>query len=306
MLTVLMPTHNGGGTLPEVLDTFCKLDSPTGGWKLVIVDNGSTDNSREIIETFKTRLPLTYVFEPVLGKSSALNTGLLSLDGDLVVFTDNDVLPARDWLVQMRVAADSQPSFSLFGGCIIPHWEIPPQDWILKIDGTVLAITDPAWEEGPIAATRLFGPNMAIRSNIVEAGYRYDTSLGPVGSRYRMGEDSDFVQRLGQAGFKAWFCKRAVVAHMIRRDQMTKDWVLRRALPSGRVSYMREFRDEPMSPALLLGMPRYMIREILAQAIRLGRAKLSQDEATAFKERWKLNYLMGRAVEGRAVHKAKS
>ncbi len=305
MLTVVMPTHNGAQTLPEVLDTFCKLDSPHGGWKLVVVDNGSTDRTKEIIDSFGSRLPITYVFEPALGKSAALNTGLLSIAGDLVVFTDSDVLPRPDWLAQMRAGADSQPSFSLFGGCIVPRWESSPEDWILKIDRTVLAITDPAWEEGPIPAPRLFGPNMAIRTAVVEAGYRYDASLGPVGSRYRMGEDTDFVQRLGHAGFRAWYCKRAVVAHMIRRDQMKKDWILRRAIPSGQVSYRREFRDSPTSPALLLGVPRYMIREILAQAIRFGRAKLSEDASTIFRERWNLNYLIGRAVEGRALHKPK-
>jgi glycosyltransferase involved in cell wall biosynthesis len=306
MLTVVMATHNGAKTLPEVLKTFCTLDAPSGGWKLAIVNNGSTDHTREIIDSFKSTLPLTYVFEPVVGKSAALNTGLLNVTGDLVVFTDDDVLPRPDWLVQMRAGADSQPSFSLFGGCIVPRWEIPPEDWILEIDGSILAITNPAWEEGPIPAPRLFGPNMAVRSQVIAAGYRFDSSLGPVGMRYQMGEDTDFVQRIGHAGFKAWYCKRAVVAHMIRSDQMTRDWVLRRAFPSGRVSYGREFRDSPTSPVLLFGMPRYMIREILTQAIRLGRAKLSQNAATVFKERWRLRYLIGRAVEGRAIHKVKA
>jgi L-malate glycosyltransferase len=301
MLSVVMATHNGARTLPHVLNAFCKLDSPDGGWKLIIVDNGSTDGTREIIDSFSPRLPLIYIFEPVLGKSTAQNTGLLNIAGDLVVFTDNDVLPRPDWLLQMRVAVDSQPLFSLFGGCIVPHWEVPPEDWILKVEGTLLAITDPAWEEGPIVATRLFGPNMAIRSDVLKAGYKFDTSLGPVGSRYRMGEDSDFVQRLGHAGFRAWYCKRAVVAHMIRRDQMKKEWVLRRAIPSGRVNYRREFMDSPHSPILLLGVPRYLIREILEQAIRLGQSYLGRDAERVFRERWRLHYLVGRAIEGRAL-----
>lgn len=303
MLSVLIATHNGARTLPEVLNDFCKLDSPDGGWKLIIVDNGSTDSTKEIIASFRSRLPVTYAFEPVLGKSVAQNTGLPNVAGDLVVFTDDDALPRPDWLVQMRVAADSQPSFSIFGGSIVPHWEIPPEDWILKIDGSILAITDPAWEEGPIAAPRVYGPNMAVRSEVLKAGYRFDTSLGPVGPRYRMGEDTDFVQGLGKAGFRAWHCKRAVVAHMIRRDQMKKEWVLRRAVPSGRANYRRELRDSPSSPTLLLGVPRYIVREILTQALRLARAKFSQDADMVFRERWRLHYLVGCAIEGRIVHK---
>jgi L-malate glycosyltransferase len=303
MLTVVMPTHNGAKTLPEVLTAFCQLDCPEGGWKLVVVDNRSTDRTREIVESFFTRLPLTYAYEPIQGKSSALNTGLLSRTGDLCVFTDDDVLPRPDWLVQLRAAADSQPGFSLFGGAIVPRWEAPPEDWLLKWEGSILAITDPSWEDGPIAATLLFGPNMAVRSDVLEAGYRFDASLGPVGRRYRMGEDTDFVQRLALAGYRAWHCKRAVVAHMIRKSQMNRQWILRRAYPLGRASYVREFRESPTYPALLLGMPRYMFREILAQTIGWGRAMLRRESDAAFRERWQLQYLIGRLMEGRSVHK---
>jgi L-malate glycosyltransferase len=301
MLTVLMATYNGAGTLREVLNAYCKLDSPDGGWKLVIVDNGSTDSTKEIIASFRSGLPLTYVFEPILGKSVALNTGLLSITGDLVVMTDDDALPRPDWLVQMRLAADSQPSFSIFGGAIVPHWEIPPENWILPFR-SVLTITDPAWEEGPTVVARVSGPNMAVRSELIKAGYRFDTSLGPAGPRYMMGEDTDFVQKLSKAGFKAWHCKRAVVAHMIQEHQMKKRWMLRRAIQLGRAHYQWEHKEYSLSqPALLLGIPRYVIREILAQAIHVARVKLSRHADTVFKERWQLYYLVGRAIGGRIV-----
>jgi glycosyltransferase involved in cell wall biosynthesis len=299
-----MAIHNGAKTLPDVLDSYCKLDSPNGGWKLVIVDNGSTDNTKEIIFSFRSRLPLTYVFEPKLGKSAALNTGLRSIEGDLVVMTDDDALPRPDWLAQMRDAADSQPSFAIFAGAIIPHWAVPPEDWILKFQNGTLAITDPAWEEGPLVGARVFGPNMAVRSEVIKAGYRFDVSVGPVGGRYRMGEEADFFQVLRKAGFTQWHCKRAVVAHMILREHMNKKWVLRRAAPAGGADYRRELRDGPYySPKLLFGMPRYLIREILAQAIRFGRAMLFQDADTIFMERWRLHYLAGRAIEGRYLHR---
>jgi L-malate glycosyltransferase len=251
-------------------------------------------------------LPLTYIFEPTLGKSAALNTGLRSVTGDLAVMTDDDALPRPDWLVQMRLAADSQPSFSIFGGAIVPHWEIPPEDWILKPPQYILSITDPSWEEGPTVATSVYGPNMAVRSEVIKAGYRFDPSLGPVGPLYLMGEDTAFVQSLSKAGFRAWHCKRAVVAHMIRRDQMQKKWMLRRAIRYGSAHYQSECREYfPSRPVLLLGMPRYMIREVLEQAIQVARAKLSQDAATVFKERWHLYYLAGRALGGRIVFKKK-
>jgi L-malate glycosyltransferase len=306
MLTVLMATYNGARTLPEVLNAYCKLDSPDGGWNLVIVDNGSTDSTKEIIASFRSRLPLTYVFEPTLGKNVALNTGFLSVTGDLVVMTDDDALPRPDWLVQMRLAADSQPSFSIFGGAIVPHWEIPPEDWILKPPQYILSITDPSWEEGPTVATSIYGPNMAVRSDVIKAGYRFDTALGPAGPRHGMGDETNFLQKLEKAGLRAWHCKRAVVAHMIRTDQMKKKWMLRRAIRYGSAYYQWEYKQyAPSQPVLLLGIPRYMIREALGQAFRVVRAKLTQDADTVFEERWQLYYLVGCALGGRIVFKKK-
>ena len=307
MLTVLMATHNGAPTLPAVLDAYDKLAPPRGGWKLVIVNNGSTDKTQEILDSFQPRLPLMCVCEPRLGKNNALNTGLSSVTGDLIVMTDDAVVPDRDWLTQLRDAADSQPSFSIFGGAIVPQWEVPPETWILPFCSS-LAITDPSWEEGPIVAARIYGPNMAVRAQIIEAGYRFDPSLGPTGSRYQMGDEADFLQRISKAGFPSWHCRRAIVRHIIRKSQMDKSWMLRRARASGRADFRWEYLqyNEYLNPApvLFVGVPRYVIRQILEQAIQVLGARLSKDSDSVFKERWQLHNLVGRAVGGRAIYKA--
>lgn len=305
MLTVLMATYNGARTLLEVLNAYCKLDSPKGGWKLIIVDNASTDSTKDVVSLFTSRLPVTYIFEPQSGKSVALNTGLLNVSGDLVIMTDDDAVPRPDWLVQMRDAADSQPSFGVFGGAIVPRWEVLPEEWILPF-WSVLTLTGPDWEEGPTVMARVSGPNMAVRSDLIRAGFRFDTSLGPVGSRYRMGEDTDFVQRLGKAGIKAWHCKHAIVEHIIRKNQMNRKWMLRRARKLGCAHYQWESKEYSIRPPVLfLGIPRYIIREILGQAIRALSAWLTQGKNRAYQERWQFEYLIGRAMGGQLAHNSK-
>jgi len=305
MLTVLMATHNGAPTLPRVLDAYCKLDVPPGGWKLVIVNNGSTDDTKQILDSFEKRLPLRCITEPKPGKSAALNTGLENVAGDLVVMTDDDAVPHQDWLVQFRRAADSHASFSIFGGAIVPLWEETPKSWMRPFY-YALSITDPAWEEGPIVVSRSYGPNMAIRSELIRAGYRFDTALGPVGSSYIMGEETDFLQRIGRAGFTAWHCKAAIVGHIIRKHQMNRRFMLRRARALGQAMYRLEYFQykqylEP-PPALLLGMPRYFVRQILEQSLRVAKTKLLRDSDSAFREAWEWHYLVGQARGGRAVY----
>ena len=307
MLTVLMATHNGARTLPRVLDAYCKLDTPRGGWKLVVVNNGSTDETEQILASFAKCLPLTCIGQAKPGKNAALNTGLERVAGDLVVLTDDDAVPNPDWLVRFRQAADSHASFSVFGGSIVPLWEGTPKSWMFPFYHT-LSITDPAWEEGPIVVSRIYGPNMAIRSELVHAGYRFDTALGPTGSHYQVGDETDFLQRIARAGFTAWHAKAAAVGHIIRKHQMNRRSMLGRARALGRAMYRLDFFQykqylEP-PPALLLGMPRHIVREILEQFLRLAKAKLLRDSDSAFREAWQLHYLVGRAMGGRVVYQA--
>src|SRR5690242_1243990 len=114
MLTVVLATKNRAAILRETLEAFCQLQPPSSGWKLVIVDNGSIDQTPEVLASFAGRLPLQTLCEPTGGKNSALNTGLGFVEGDLTVFTDDDTFPHTAWLVELRNAADAQPAYSMF------------------------------------------------------------------------------------------------------------------------------------------------------------------------------------------------
>ena len=305
MLTVLIATYNGGGTLATVLDAYCKIDLPREDWKLVIVDNGSTDNTKETINAFKHALPLKMLFEPRRGKNVALKTGLLEIDGDLVVFSDDDVVPHPDWLKQFRQSADSQQLYSIFGGPILPKWELPPEEWILSwvyLSPTFGILNDR--KEGPIENSMVFGGNMAIRSNIFEMGYTFDETIGPNGTKYSMGSETQLLLRLKKDGFKAWHCKNAVVKHMIKASQMQKKWVLGRAIKFGRGQY-RLGLEYANCNSLFCGLPRPLFLRTLSHVYNIGKAKLSKVEERILFERWKLNYCFGIASEARNIYKEK-
>lgn len=304
MLSVLMATHDGASTLPEVLDAYCRLVAPVGGWHCVIVDNGSADSTKDIIESYLERLPLTYVFESVQGKNAALNTGLAMVKGDLVIFTDDDAIPHPDWLCEMRSAADANPSFSIFGGAIIPRWELQPEPWLTSWVqlGPVFSLTDPTWREGPVPPYFVFGPNMAIRASVFEAGYRYDTTIGPRPGQYAMGSESELTSRLSKAGFTAWFCKKALVEHIIRRLQMERRWILRRGIRYGRGKYRWSIQQENVGRKKLFGVPGYLLRELVKKALIVARAKFSGDDAEFFECRWVFNYLLGQAIEAHEIY----
>lgn len=304
MLSVLMATRNGSRTLTGVLDALTRVRAPSSGWKLVVVDNASTDQTRAIIESFQTLLPLTYVFEGRLGKNVALNTGLEHLDGDLVVFTDDDVFPHPDWLVQLRAAADGHPSYSMFGGVILPRWEVSPFPWVAWLPpAPVFSLTDSRLREGPTDPGFLYGPNMAIRAQVFNGGTRFDPSLGPCGADYPMGGESELLQRLKRQGHKSWHVQEAVVEHLIRDYQMEKSWVLKRAIRFGRGQLHLLRAAEPAAVPSWLGVPpRYLLR-MIRRSLRIAAAWLTSNEQKLFVARWELNYLWGHIVEARLLRR---
>ena len=235
-VTVLFATRNRGIALPPVLDCLTRLTAPEGGWKLLIVDNGSTDDTSELLDAYLDRLPLTVLREPRAGKNRALNAALPHLEGELIVLTDDDVLPHADWLVRLRQAAREHPQASLFGGTVLPHWSRPRPAWLTE-DAVPFSVLYAQQKRaaGACGCAEIFGPNMAVRRGVFEAGHRFSEAVGPDESRrlYAMGGETEFLRRVEAAGHSGWFVPEAVVGHIVRPEQLDEAWILQRAYRYG-------------------------------------------------------------------------
>jgi len=292
--------------LGSVLETFTRLQVPSCGWKLVVVDNGSTDRTREVIASFQASLPLTYVFEGAPGKNAALNAGLGHLEGDLAVFTDDDASPNPDWLIRLRAAADAHPEYSIFGGVVKPRWEVPPPPWIQSMNTQVaFAITDPEMAEGPTKPWFIFGPNMAIRAEVFKEGTRFNPSIGPRGKSYPMGSETELALRLDRQGHKSWHVRDAVVEHFIGEHQMSKSWVLGRAIRFGRGSFRMSQTPDVVGVPCFRGIPVNLFTRLFKKGVRSVMAWLSFDELALLYNRWQFNYFLGNIMEAHAIEREK-
>jgi L-malate glycosyltransferase len=308
VLTVLFATKNRASTLRRVLDAYCSLESPPGGWRLVIADNGSTDETAAVVREYQRQLPLTLLFEPTPGKNAALNSALASVTGDLILFTDDDTFPKPDWLCEMRRAADTQRGHAIFGGTVVPRWEAPPESWIVASVplGVTFSATDPSVPEGPVMSHNVFGPNMAIRADLFARGYRFDPKIGPRGADYPMGSETELVRRLLAGGFTAWFCRGSIVEHFIPRSAMRTSWILKRAVRFGRGQYRLNVHEQPRDLARWGGVPRYLFRQLFEQQLQIAGAVLRANGAELFRARWQFHYVWGQIREARHIFACQS
>jgi glycosyltransferase involved in cell wall biosynthesis len=293
MLTVAFATRNRADQLAAVLEAFAGLVPPPGGWKLVVADNGSTDATQALLAQYGGRLPLEVLLEPRAGKNAALNRAIASFEGDLVVLTDDDVLPEPDWLLRLEAAAEAHPEASLFGGTILPAWPEALPHWLdeASVDfGMLFALV--SRESGPCDFRVIFGPNMAVRRTVFARGHRFDESIGPDGKNplSAMGSETEFNRRLSDAGHRAHFVAEARVRHIIRPEQFEESWILNRAYRNG----LGTARTNP--PALTRGMPiaagqswQLLARVMIFRLVATAAARLPPSSSrlrVMFKDRW--------------------
>lgn len=285
MMSVLLATHNGADTIERTLTAMSRLDPPAGGWKLVVVNNASTDATGALVRKWRDRLPLEYLIEPRLGKAKAINTALAHAEGDLIVMTDDDVLPDKNWLTELRRVSDRFPQCAIFGGAIMPEFDKFPTPWPMPTPWlTVLYAQTPEYAEGEIEPRDVSGANMMIRKSVYEAGHRFDESL-LVGKHGLMGDDSEFVARLGRQGYKVGFAPDARVLHIINQEQLSWRWMFHRFLRHGRAEFMQSQESKGKDPeGLKIAFPYWRIRRTATTLLKLPGVALTLDRRRIFEK----------------------
>lgn len=206
-ISIILCTCNRPAGLAESLAGLAKLRlKPEWQAELVVVDNAPAETTAAVVRAAKIpNCEVVYVAEPKKGKSNALNTGLARARGEIILFTDDDVIVPPEWAEQMLAVFDRGNCDAVVGHIVLaPEMQRP---WLTPLQKWWLAAPETQSEENP----ELIGANMGFRRGVLRLVPGYDPELGP-GSLGR-GEESLFSAQLVEAGFKIAFAKDAVVVH---------------------------------------------------------------------------------------------
>jgi glycosyltransferase involved in cell wall biosynthesis len=209
MVSVIVCTHNRAHRLEQTLTSLQQMTVPVDvPWELVIVDNNSSADTQEIIDTFssKSSLNVKYVFERHQGVSRARNTGLHASSGNIIAFTDDDCIVDRQWMGTISKEFQSDESIAGIGGRVLLY---------NKMDRPVSIRVQEQREElsSIYRLLKLFiGCNMAfVRPLFDEVGI-FDTDFG-AGARFASSEDLDFLYRAYKKRFKVIYSPDVLVYH---------------------------------------------------------------------------------------------
>ncbi len=254
-VTVLICTRDRQAMLARVLDSLTALRVPPGlTFEVLVVDNGSRDGTGECVAGFAGRLPIRCVREEVAGLSQARNRGVREARGDLILWTDDDVLVDPGWLSAYWQAAAAQPEAAFFGGRVTPVLEGPSPAWVTQNrDLLEHLLAERDFGDAPFAFSpddeRLpFGANFAVRA-AVQRRHAYDTDLGVSPTLRRSGEETAVLRAILREGGSGWWVPQAAVAHFFPLKRQTFAYVLQHYRAYGETAaYLAARQGAPLSP----------------------------------------------------------
>jgi len=295
--SIVVCTYNRAESLRDTLRALQALRAAPGrAWEVIVVDNNSRDHTRAVVEAVQRDWPLLrYEFEGAQGLSHARNHGLGCARGEVVLFTDDDVLPEPEWL-EATLAGLAHHAAEACGGWIGPIWESPPPPWLTERFHGFLAVRAERSDDYPITAETPtpYGANMAFRRAVFDRVGLFDTRRGRKGAVLASGEDGEMFERLLAAGLKVVFLGGARVHHKVEAFRATKRYLRRWRMQTSRnIVLARGLPGERR----LFNIPLYLFPQIARALGRVVSGRLWHAADEAFQREMVLCHFIG-VVQG--------
>jgi glycosyltransferase involved in cell wall biosynthesis len=240
LLSVIICTYNRAGYLKLVLDSLTRQTVSKNDYEIVIIDDGSSDNTREVVELFKPLLPISYFYQKNSGLAAAKNHGIFASRGEIVLFLDDDDI-AMPTLLEEHIKTHRKYSEQHMA---VLHYTTWAQDLVVTpvmhfiMDIGCFLFSYPRIKHGDILDYTYFwgGRSSCKRSFLIE-----HSVFNPV---FRFGcEDIELGYRLSKHGLKVIYNNKAV-SKMVR--EITFEDFCRRLIRQGRSQYVfSTLHDDP-------------------------------------------------------------
>ncbi len=241
-IAAIICTYNRDRYLGDAIDSLLAQDCDS--YEILVVDNASTDRTREIVESRLSHPRLNYVYEPVLGLSVARNTGAKHTTAPILAYLDDNAIASVGWLQILVEAYQKNDKLAIAGGKVTLLWpnDIEPPQWISDALAGGLGAYDlgesMVYIDQPGLTPR--GLNYAIRRTFLEKIGGFDANLGRVGKKLLSNEELYMTELALQQGWQVAYLPDALVAHNVAPERLNRTWFLQRSWWQGVSECYRE------------------------------------------------------------------
>ena len=305
MITVGLSTYDRREPFEATLWDLGKQDlSGLPEVELLVVLNNSPAQTQEIVDWILPDLPYTCraIKEPTPGLNFARNRIIREARGDILVFTDDDLVRDSNWLQEM-VKAFQDPEVSCVGGRIHPRLLCPLPPWFKypRYDGIIVKYDlgdEPFFldKSHPMP----YGASMAFRSGVFRSIGLFREDLRYMPGSFVSGDETEYFVRALRSGLRIFYRPTAVSYHPIGEERLNKVYVRRKFYDWGTSWARMNFEAERSAPQWA-GAPRHLYRSMLEHAAKWTAAALCFDGAACFLHANEMVYLREFAKEFRRL-----
>jgi glycosyltransferase involved in cell wall biosynthesis len=242
LASVIVPTRNRAQVLQLCLHSLARQTLPTDSFEVIVVDNGSSDDTTAVARSFSDRLQLTLLYKTEPGLHVGRHAGWQAALSDRLVFVDDDIQAEPSWLATV-VEAFNDPKVALVGGNNLPAFSKQPPAWLQLwwerpvIRGRALpylSILDFGDGRFEIDPGYVWGCNFSVRASVLKAaGGFHPDGVPKEHLRLRGDGETHIADTVRQYGWRTLFDGRATVHHLVDEHRMTPAYFEERAFAQG-------------------------------------------------------------------------
>ncbi|MCU0565414.1 MAG: glycosyltransferase family 2 protein [Oculatellaceae cyanobacterium Prado106] len=242
-ISAIICTHNRDQYLGAAIDSLMSQDFD-GEYEVIVIDNASSDRTRQIVEPYLADPRFHYVYEAVLGLSVARNTGAQTAQSPILAYLDDDAVASSHWLQTLLQAYQENEKLAIAGGKVTLLWSdgTQPPRWLSPGLAGNLGAYDLGEERVYIDRPGLTprGLNYSIRAEFLDQIGGFDLHLGRVGKNLLSNEELLMTERALELGWQVAYLPTATVAHNVAPERIHRTWFLSRGWWQGISECYRE------------------------------------------------------------------
>lgn len=290
-VSVIVSAFNRGDELRDTLESLVSQAAGAVRFEVIAVDNNSTDNTADVIQSFTGRspVPVRYLFEPEQGVSYGRNAGIRVARGRVLAFTDDDIVVAPDWVRAIADRFQQNPEVDYLSGRMLPMFDGAQPAWMGPRNSAPCVLrdrgADPIYSKPGHYFAGWATANIAFRREVFDR-------VGLFSGDFPRGQDLELIVRVWRANGRGMYAPDVTVSHRIPADRLTKAyhrmWHSREGDIRARVRFREIFDPDgriiPGEPAItrVFGIPRFLFRRLFVESTRWVAAAVRGQEAQAF------------------------
>ena len=278
-LTIVVCTRNRSHSLKRMLDSLAVHLSERTSFEVLIIDNGSSDETPVMLKSFSALGGnFRVVTETEVGLSHARNRGLLESRGEFTAYLDDDILLEEDWVERALSAFEELPGdAAMVGGPVVPQWNESRPLWVESKLWPFLSVLDLGDKTRSLSFPEyLVGTNMIFRTEVLRRIGGFCTQIGRKEGSLLSNEELLTQIRLEESGYQIFYLPQLRVRHLIDGDRLSRSWFLKRAYDQGRSDSKLKFQlagDEAFGLVEAFSLLSKLFHQIRSTVIRIGLAR---------------------------------